>query len=66
MLVPESVTSEKVSTKRKVEDDGGEVKGCSKFLKECNEAGTSATFNNWTFIVSKDLKIVTRRNNFSR
>ena len=35
-----SVTSEKVSIKREVEQDEGQVKGCSKFLKGCNEAGT--------------------------
>ncbi|CAH3172236.1 unnamed protein product, partial [Porites evermanni] len=54
MSLRESVTSEKVSIKREVEVDKEEVKGCSRFLKGRNEAGTSATFNNCTFIVSKD------------
>ena len=35
--VPESVTSEKVSIKLEVEVDEEEVKGCSRFLKGCNE-----------------------------
>ena len=47
----------KVSIKLEVEVDEQEVKGCSRFLKGCNEAGTSATFNNCTFIVSKDFKL---------
>lgn len=34
-----SVTSEKVSIRREGEEDE-QVKGCSKFLKGCNEAGT--------------------------
>ena len=37
--------------------DEEEVKDCSKFLKGCNEAGTSATFYNCTVIVSKDFKL---------
>ena len=53
----ESVTSEKVSIKRAVEEDEGEVKGCSKFLKGCNEVETSATFNKCTFKVSKEFKL---------
>ena len=41
-----SVTSEKVSIRREVEEDEGQVKGCSKFLKGCNEAGTR-DYNNY-------------------
>ena len=43
--------------KREVEEDKGEVKRCSKFQERCNEAGTSVTLNNCTFIVSKDFKL---------
>ena len=35
--LPESVTSEKVSIKLEVEVDEEEVKGCSRFLRGCNE-----------------------------
>ena len=33
------------------------MKDCSKFLKGCNEAETSATFYNCTDIVSEDFKL---------
>ena len=45
-----------MSIKREVDEDEGEVKGCSKVPKGCNAAETSANFNYCTFIVSKDFK----------